>query len=442
MIKTLRARLTLFYLSLSVVLVIAFALLIYRSFKGYLLDSVDTGLLATARTLTEDGGGGAAVRYEAETLVRSGEGYVRPSAGGEVNWPVETVLFRKALGGVHSFDTVQHGGETFRVLYFPVDEKRVLRIGHPLKEVDERLRRLEEIFYLCLPFFVVVVVIVSYYTAGRAVLPVIKLTEAADKLKGGVLKERVSLDFPGLEIKNLVRVFNDMLDSIQRHVESHKRFTSDVSHEIRSPLTILKGSIEVALRKRRDAGEYERILKENLLEVNRLQKITENLLLLSRADYNIIEMQNTWFDLNELISLIVDRYRNEIMEKSLTVVEDYQEYMEVFCDRELLDEAMSNLFDNAVKYTPRGGSVVVKTEKLIDGIVVSFQDSGPGVPEDDRERIFERFYRVDKTRSRLSGGSGLGLAITKWIIEAHGGRISVGDADSGGAVFTVTLPTG
>ncbi|GBE37260.1 signal transduction histidine-protein kinase BaeS [bacterium BMS3Bbin07] len=231
-----------------------------------------------------------------------------------------------------------------------------------------------------------------------------------------------------------------MLDSIQKHVEGHKRFTSDVSHEIRSPLTALKGSIEVTLRRKRNPEEYEDILKKNLFEVNRLHKISDNLLLLARADHDIIELRKSWVDINELLGLIVERHKNKILEKSLNVIEEYQEPLEFLSDRDLLDEALSNLFDNALKYTPDNGSIFLKTGQSFQGITVTFHDTGPGIPEQDRERVFERFYRVDKTRSRLSGGSGLGLAITKWIIETHGGDISVKNHKEGGAIFTITLP--
>ncbi|NOZ26162.1 MAG: HAMP domain-containing protein [Nitrospirae bacterium] len=449
---TFRHKLTFIYSFVTLSLLLVFASAVYFSFRNSLVSDIDGLLLAEARIAAAEGiADGSSGEIEKVMIKKTGNEYVQVSnirgdisitslRSGTLSWPIKLPLIEKAFNGVYSFDTVSFRGEPYRILHFPVDKSRILRLGYSLQKVDAELRELRKLFFSLLPFILITVVVFGYNIAGRTILPVVRLTETADKIKKGDLKERIQLDYPGLEIRNLVRVFNDMLDSIQRHVEGHKRFTSDVSHEIRSPLTALKGSIEVTLRRRRKPEEYEEVLKKNLFEVNRLHKISDNLLLLARADHDIIELRNSWVDINELLGLIVERHRNKILEKSLSVMEEYQEPLEFLCDRDLLDEALSNLFDNALKYTPDNGTITVKTEQSFNGITVSFHDTGPGIPERDRERVFERFYRVDKTRSRLSGGSGLGLAITKWIIETHGGSISVKNHDDGGAIFTITLP--
>jgi len=451
---TFRHKLTFVYFSVTLCLILVFASILYLFFKRSLIRDVDSSLLAEARIAATKGITGYNTEDIGTVMIKkAGNDYVQVSnthgdisitslKSGNLRWPVKMSLINKAFNGVYSFDTVSFRGEPYRVLHFPVDKSRILRLGHSLQKVDGELMELRNLFFFLLPFILTAVAVFGYNMAGKTILPVVRLTETADKIKKGDLKERIQLDSPGLEIRNLVRVFNDMLDNIQRHVEGHKRFTSDVSHEIRSPLTALKGSIEVTLRRKRKPEEYEEILKKNLFEVNRLHKISDNLLLLARADHDIIELRKSWVDINELLGLIVERHRNKILEKSLNVSEEYQEPLEFLSDRDLIDEALSNLFDNALKYTPDNGTITLKTEQSLRGITVSFQDTGPGIPEKDRERIFERFYRVDKTRSRLSGGSGLGLAITKWIIETHGGSISVKNHDNGGAIFTIKLPVG
>ncbi len=449
---TLRHKLTFIYFSVTLCLILIFVSTLYLSFKGGIIKKIDRTLLAEARIAATKGIIDDNTEKIGKVIIKkTGNEYVQVSnihgdisitslKSGNLGWPVKMPLIEKALNGIYSFDTVSFRGEPYRVIHFPVDKSSILRLGYSLQKVDGELKELRNLFFFFLPFLLITVAVFGYQMAGRTIIPVVRLTETADKIKKGNLKERIQLDSPGLEIRNLVRVFNDMLDSIQKHVEGHKRFTSDVSHEIRSPLTALKGSIEVTLRRKRKPEEYEDILKKNLFEVNRLHKISDNLLLLARADHDIIELRKSWVDINELLGLIVERHKNKIFEKSLNVIEEYQEPLEFLSDRDLLDEALSNLFDNALKYTPDKGSIFLKTEQSFHGITVTFHDTGPGIPEKDRDRVFERFYRVDKTRSRLSGGSGLGLAITKWIIETHGGHISVKNHKNGGATFTITLP--
>ncbi|NOY40200.1 MAG: HAMP domain-containing histidine kinase [Nitrospirae bacterium] len=449
---TFRHKLTFVYSSVTICLILIFVSALYLSFKNSMIKEIDRTLLAEARIAATRGIADNNTEKIGKVMIKkTGNEYVQVSnirgdisitslKSGNLSWPIKMPLIEKAFKGTYSFDTVSFRGEPYRVLHFPVDKSRILRLGYSLQKVDGELKELRNLFFFFLPFLLITVAIFGYHMAGRTIVPVVRLTETADKIKKGNLKERIQLDSPGLEIRNLVKVFNDMLDSIQKHVEGHKRFTSDVSHEIRSPLTALKGSIEVTLRRKRKPEEYEDILKKNLFEVNRLHKISDNLLLLARADHDILELRKSWVDINELLGHIVERHKNKILEKSLDVIEEYQEPLEFLSDRDLLDEALSNLFDNALKYTPDKGSIFLKTEQSFHGITVTFHDTGPGIPEKDRDRVFERFYRVDKTRSRLSGGSGLGLAITKWIIETHGGNISVRNHNKGGAIFTITLP--
>jgi signal transduction histidine kinase len=237
-----------------------------------------------------------------------------------------------------------------------------------------------------------------------------------------------------------VVIFNEMLDSIQRAIESQKRFTSDVSHEIRSPLTSLRGSIEVALRKKRPVEEYEEVLRNNLADILRLARITDNLLFLARADNNIHEMRMQWFELDRLLENSVERLRPKADSAGLSISEDYQQHLEMRGDIDLVEQAFSNLIDNAIKYTPQGGAVSVCAKEEDGAVTVTVSDTGIGIPEQDIAHIFERFYRVNKERSRKLGGTGLGLAITKWIVTSHGGTITATSAPGRGSAFTVVLP--
>jgi len=288
--------------------------------------------------------------------------------------------------------------------------------------------------YLLLPLGVL---LSALFIARFSFMPIERIVRRISLMKAG---KPLPEEMKEWEMDGILQAFMEMQDENMKQIESHRRFTSDVAHEIRSPLTALKGSIEVALRRDRTAEEYRDVLRRSLDEVNRLQGIAENLLLLSRADYNIIEMRKEWFDLNELVQSIVDRLKGMIAEKGIVLREEYHEPLEFFGDQGFIDQAISNLLDNAIKYTPRGGVISIRTSCINSSILVAVSDSGPGIPREEQEKVFQRFYRLDRARSRASGGAGLGLSITQWIIESHGGKITLESAEGRGTTFLLAFP--
>jgi signal transduction histidine kinase len=182
------------------------------------------------------------------------------------------------------------------------------------------------------------------------------------------------------------------------------------------------------------------MLRNNLSDVIRLSRITDNLLFLTKADNNIIELRMQWFDLNNLMVNIVEQLRYKAETAGVSIEEDYKEHLEAHGDIFLLEQAFSNLVENAIKYTPEGGRIVIKTGDDKSSVLVRVGDTGIGIPESDIPHIFERFYRVNKERSRKLGGTGLGLSITEWIVNAHDGKIYVESKVGEGSQFTVALP--
>jgi len=288
--------------------------------------------------------------------------------------------------------------------------------------------------YLLLPLGLF---LTALFMARLSFMPVDRIVQRIRMMKAG---EPLYNVMDEEEMDDILEAFMEMQKENMKQIESHRRFTSDVAHEIRSPLTALKGSIEVALRRNRTSEEYRDVLRRSLDEVNRLQGIAENLLLLSRADSNIIEMRREWFDLNELVQGIVDRLKGMIAEKGIVFREEYYEPLEFFGDQGFIDQAISNLLDNAIKYTPPGGVISVRTSCTNSSILVAVSDSGPGIPGEEQEKVFQRFYRLDRARSRASGGAGLGLSITQWIIESHGGKITLQSAEGRGSTFFLAFP--
>ncbi len=443
--KTFRLRLTLIY---TVVVMIMFYLanfIIRVEFRDTHYENIDKYLLKEAAEVS-NGIDPAEIKTNEEIIKKVGEEYYQViNSRGEVRisslnnnylWPVKRELLEMAFKGILQFDTIKYKGENYRILYYPVGKDNIFSVGESLKPVDDDFAVLSRLFLIFLPLVLVISSVMSWFLAGRALSPVVKIKSLAEQIRHGRLEQRIDIGGKGKEIDDLVRMFNEMLDSIQKSVEAQKRFTSDVSHEIRSPLTSLRGSIEVALRKKRSAEEYEELLRSNLSDIIRLSRIADDLLFLAKADNNIIEVRKHWFDVNQLMKGIVERVRYH----GLSLVEKYEENLELYGDSGILEHAFSNLINNAIKYTPPGGTVTIMTRKEDDSIKIVVSDTGMGIPENDIPYIFDRFYRVDKERSRKMGGTGLGLAITRWIVSAHNGKIIVKSTVGSGSDFIVILP--
>ena len=219
---------------------------------------------------------------------------------------------RVAIGGKPAYDTVDAKGEIFRILYYPSGKDEVLRIGASLRYTEylAGFKRLIKIFPI---FLVGVSFIISWLLAGIAVAPAIKLRKRAEEIIQSRTAEKIDIGPKGKEIDAIVVIFNNMLEDIQSSLEAHKRFTSDVAHEIRSPLTSLIGNTEVTLRKR-TAEEYEELLRNNLADMVRLSRITENILFLTKVDNHILELRKQRFDLNHFLTNIVDRFGSRLNE--------------------------------------------------------------------------------------------------------------------------------
>jgi signal transduction histidine kinase len=264
----------------------------------------------------------------------------------------------------------------------------------------------------------------------------------------------------------LIETFNEMISRLDKSFHQMKQFSMDASHELKTPLTILRGEVEVALRKQRTPQEYEEILQSNLEEINRMSHIVNDLLLLSKADSGDVRLNKEEVNLTEILDDIVDQIQILAQSKNLRIeTENHQEETHVLGDPLRIRELFLNLIENAIKYTEEGGSIRIRMERdaprlsatiLTPGrsdvasaaqgggqadmakIIVS--DTGIGIAKEDQDKIFDRFYRVDKARSREQGGSGLGLSICKWIVWAHQGEIAVESEIGKGSSFIVKLP--
>lgn len=450
LIKTFRARLTLIYTIIVFVIFLIFSMALFSQFKKELIETLDDGLMSTARVAAANEMSPKLLAKNAEIIKRLGNEYYRvsnrngevivASLAGKDQWPLTKVLMGSAFKGTPEYENVKYRGEDYRILYFPVNEENILRVWESLESTEKDMARLERLFMVFLPFVLLVSSFISWLLAGKLLSPFVTIRSLAEQIRQGRLKERITLGFKGREIEDLVKIFNDMLDGIQQSMEAQKRFNSDVSHEIRSPLTSLRGSIEVALRKKRTPEEYEEVLKNNLADIIRLSRITDNLLFLAKADNNILELRRQWLDIGDLMERVLEQLRYKAISAGITIESKYRENIEISGDVELLEQAFINLLDNAIKYSRRGGKISVGTAEEEGLVTVTISDTGIGIPEADIPHIFERFYRVNKAHSRKLGGTGLGLAIAQWIINAHNGKISVKSVEGSGTDFFVVLP--
>ncbi|MBI4858763.1 MAG: HAMP domain-containing protein [Candidatus Riflebacteria bacterium] len=280
----------------------------------------------------------------------------------------------------------------------------------------------------------------SFILASRALAPMDRIVWRVEQIDEANLKERLPVEERSDEAARLVVVVNRMLSRLERAFESQKRFSTDVAHEIRSPLTSLRGQIEVALRKARPEEEYRQVLRENLDDVLRLSRLAEDLMSLAQADAGVLEMRRLAVDLREMLSHVVRRFRTQADQKDIRLVLHAPEPLTVLGDPDWLERVVANLIDNALRYSPRLGQVEVRLARGSGRAVISVTDSGPGIEPEHLPHLFERFYRAAPSRSRDEGGTGLGLAIAKQITDLHGASVRVESTVGQGSSFTVEIP--
>lgn len=291
-----------------------------------------------------------------------------------------------------------------------------------------------------LPITVVLVAITGYLLAARALRPVESMAHHAAKITAEHLDERLIIENPSDELGHLGLVFNDTFARLESSFRQLSRFTADASHELRTPLTAIRSVGEVALQKSGDERYYRDVIGSMLEETTRLTRLVDSLLTLSRADGGTVPLRPATINLFDLVAESAGLLEVLAEEKRQTIQVQGDRSVNVMADRTILRQALVNLIDNAVKYSPVGGSICIRVADHKSDAVVEVQDSGPGIPLEHRSRIFERFYRVDKARTRAEGGTGLGLSIAEWAVSAHGGKIEVQCEPGPGSIFRILLP--
>jgi heavy metal sensor kinase len=268
------------------------------------------------------------------------------------------------------------------------------------------------------------------------------MAAAARRITSDSLSSRLPNPNPHDELGQLATVFNDTLQRIDSSFDALKRFTSDASHELRTPLTALRSVGEVALREERSSDELRETIGSMLEEAQHLNDLTDTLLLLARAESGRLPLHPERFLLDDLVREVCERLEILATEKNQRLEIAAAPNISIEGDRVLLRQGITNLLHNAIRHGPPDSLISVITAIRGNEILIEIADQGPGIAPEHRGKIFERFYRIDKARSRADGGTGLGLAIAKLFVEQHGGRIELESRAVGGSCFRIVLPAG
>ncbi len=282
-------------------------------------------------------------------------------------------------------------------------------------------------------------IIGGYLISRKALSPIDKITNQAKQISASDLSARIKIDGPDDELKRLSDTFNDLIARIQCSYEKQNRFTLDASHELATPLAVIKGYIDVLDRWGKDDRD---VLNESIssikVELANMISLLDTLLFLSKGDNEIYKMEKTKFWMNHLIKEIV-KESHLVDEKHSIVCSEYPEF-QIEGDRRLIKQMLRAIVDNSIKYSPEDTKINIEYSVSEDKAIIEISDEGIGIPEEDLTHIFDRFYRVDKARSRSIGGSGLGLSLVKWIVDIHKGSIEAESEIGKGTKMKIALP--
>lgn len=361
--------------------------------------------------------------------------------------PISAEAKRKVRLDQAHFETIAFGqGLSLRLLTYPVvSDGRLLNIAQVAEDLAPMRKTLSEhrlSLLIYSPLLLMVLAVGGWLVAGRTLAPVIQLAGAVRRISAENLSERLSVNTCEDEIADLQRTFNSMLERLEESFNKVRQFTADASHELRTPLAILKGETEVALRWAKTAEELRGTLESNMEEIDRMGRIIDDLLALAKSEAGEIPLALIELNLNDLLR---DLY---LQGKTLAAVKNIEFILHLEVDREIylrgdqlqLHRMLLNLISNGVKYTATGGKVEVFLSATETTARIRVVDNGIGIAKEHFPNLFDRFYRIDEARNRDVGGSGLGLSIVKWIVDAHGGMITVASEPNQGSEFTVVLP--
>ncbi|HNJ39447.1 MAG TPA: ATP-binding protein [Acidobacteriota bacterium] len=483
MLYSVRSRLTIWYLAVLAVVLGVFAIVVYQIFVHQLMQRVDATLHETAVSFSDafyhelaehqqmgvKSGADAIIQATREFRFRDRQLLILdPShtliatslvqlsepatlAQADIVQPYLQHLAPQFLAQTEQeksvFDTfLLNSADKIRahgVLTTVGGDQYIVIVVFNLKDYDAMLRRIQSSIWIAVLAALIISSFGGYFLALKSLSPVLVMSQQAEQIGATNLYERLDILNERDELGQLARVFNHMLARLQRAFDQQRRFMADASHELRTPVAIVRGEAEVALSQHeRTETDYRESLGIIQNEGRRMTRIVEDLFTLARADAGQHPLIITDCYLDDLVEECVQAVRTLAMQRKISVVNLTRIEIPYQGDEGLLQRMILNLLNNAIKYTQIGGKVVISVHESEHHWMIDITDNGPGIPDDAQELIFERFYRVNKAASRAdaSSGAGLGLPIARWIAEAHQGALRLKSSTSSGSTFTVFLP--
>ena len=451
--SSIRVRLTFWYVLLLALILAGFCTFVYVSMRralcsesDHLLLDEERGLSTAVRNGDEANLTGLLADVPAGTIVvlvdtTSGRVLAAPARGSQAaadlrRIPVQPDASTSVLPVTLAGDT------SWRVATMPVtsgDQTTwIVRVARSDQDVEADLQQLLVQMALACPLALLVAVGSGLFLARKALDPIDAITRTATRIGAEDLGQRLRIRGRD-EVGRLAATFDAMLDRLERAFGQQRQFTADASHELRTPLAMLTSQIDIALERTRSQEQYEQTLRSLRDDVADLSRLVSEMLMLARAEAGQEPLAYGRLDLGEIAAGVVSSMKPLASARKIRLMERHRGDAHLDGDETRLVQLTINLVDNAIKYTPQGGHVTVTTRREPGWAILEVADSGPGIRPEHRQRIFERFYRLDSARPR-GKGAGLGLAISRWVVEAHGGEIRVGDGASGGATLSVRLP--
>jgi heavy metal sensor kinase len=395
-----------------------------------------------SRRLARHGG------YEFQVVGKSWEAPVRSDRLRERGLPVPTIPaslmrldFETAPLGARSLALGPLGRWRVASRLLPgADGPVVAQVAAPLAAVDHELAELLTVLLLAGPLALAAALGGGYLLARKALAPVDRMAAVADQITATRLDRRLDVPNPDDELGRLDRTLNGMIARLERSFDEVRRFTADAAHELRTPLAVLRSAAEYSIRAPRSAEQYVRAQEDQLEEIDRLTRLVEGLLFLSRGDAGHGAPAFQTVHLDHVIRDVADDMQPIAGKKGLTLATGDLTACPVRGDESQLRRLFFNVLDNATKYTPPGGAVTIQSESRDGEIHVVVADTGVGIPAEHLPRVFDRFYRIDPAPGVDSEGSGLGLAITRAIAEGHGGTVRIDSTPGHGTRVTLRLP--
>jgi two-component system heavy metal sensor histidine kinase CusS len=314
-------------------------------------------------------------------------------------------------------------------------------VAAPLEGTDLMLRRLGEVLLWATPGVLLIASLGGYWISRKALKPVDAITRAAQSIGIENLSERLEVPAAGDELRRLSETWNGMLERLEAAVKRLSQFTADASHELRTPIALIRATAELTLRRERSAETYREALRHILDDSDRATRLIEDLLLLARADAGLPALPLDRVELAPLVLDVCEQGQVLAQERQLEISTEAPE-QPVFVDANdpALRRLLLLLVDNAVKYTPAGGRITLSVALDSSGPTVTVRDTGIGIPDAALPHVFERFYRVDESRNRAAGGAGLGLSIAQWIAQRHHASLEAESVEGRGSAFRVRFP--